>query len=97
MTSFFVVRSTPHFERLVRRLLRGHPDLREVQDHARTILQSDPYNRSREHHIRKLEGVSEGEGQYRLRLGRWRFRYDISGQEVVLHYCGLRREDTYRR
>jgi len=30
-------------------------------------------------------------------MGRWRFRYDIIGQVVVLHYCGLRREDTYRR
>src|SRR5438034_1358592 len=45
-------------------------------------------------HIRKLEGVP-GEGQYRLSLGRWRFRYDISGQRVELYYCGLRREDTY--
>ncbi|PYV40050.1 MAG: hypothetical protein DMG06_21460 [Acidobacteria bacterium] len=59
-------------------------------------LQSDPYNRSRRHAIKKLEGVKPGEGQYRLRLGRWRFRYDIFGQEVVLHYCGLRREETYR-
>ena len=37
-----------------------------------------------------------GEGQYRLRLGRFRFRYDIAGREVRLLYCGLRREDTYR-
>jgi mRNA-degrading endonuclease RelE of RelBE toxin-antitoxin system len=35
-------------------------------------------------------------GQYRLRLGRFRFRYDIEGRMVVLYYCGLRREDTYR-
>ena len=40
--------------------------------------------------------TGRGDGQYRLRLGRWRFRYDITGQEVVLHYCSLRREDTYR-
>ena len=45
---------------------------------------------------KKLTGVRRDDGQYRLRLGRWRFRYDITGQEVVLHYCGLRREDTYR-
>jgi len=56
---------------------------------------SDPYNRTRWHHIKKLEGVAAGEGQYRLSLGRWRFRYDISGQLVELHYCVLRREDTY--
>jgi hypothetical protein len=43
-----------------------------------------------------MEGVSPGEGQWRLTLGRWRFRYDISGQAVELHYCGLRREETYR-
>jgi len=46
--------------------------------------------------IKKLEAVSLGEGQWRLSLGRFRFRYDIYGQEVVLQYCGLRREDTYR-
>ena len=34
--------------------------------------------------------------QWRLPLGRWRFRYGIYGREVVLHYCGLRREETYR-
>jgi len=27
----------------------------------------------------------------------FRFRYDIDGRHVVLHYCGLRREDTYLR
>jgi hypothetical protein len=29
-------------------------------------------------------------------LGRWRFRYDIEGSEVVLYVCGLRDESTYR-
>jgi hypothetical protein len=58
---------------------------------ALRILATDPYNRSREHHIKKLEDVREGEGQYRLALGRWRFRYDILGTVVLLGYCGLRR------
>ncbi len=44
-----------------------------------------------------MESVSPGEGgQHRLRLGRFRFRYDIERREVILYYCGLRREDTYR-
>jgi hypothetical protein len=60
------------------------------------ILARDPYGRQRQGIIRKLVGVAEGEGQYRLRLGRWRLRYDIEGREVVLHYVGLRREETYR-
>jgi hypothetical protein len=39
--------------------------------------------------------VARGEGQWRIALGRFRFRYDIYDQDVILHYCGLRREDTY--
>ena len=96
MTPPFVVRSTPRFERLLRRLVRGHPELVDHYAEALTILRSDPYNRRRRHQIIKLEGLPQGEGQYRLRLHRWRFRYDIIRQEVVLHSCSLRREDTYR-
>ena len=96
MTPPFSVRTTPHFDRLCRRLLKGHPDLPDRYAEALEILGSDPYNRSRHYAVKKLMGVEAGDGQFRLRLARWRFRYDIFGQEVVLHYCGLRREDTYR-
>jgi hypothetical protein len=96
MTPAFTVRTTPHYERLARRLLQGDSEFRPSQDQAFEILRSDPYNRTRQHNIKKLTGVRRRDGQYRLRLGRWRFRSDIAGQEVVLHYCGLRREDTYR-
>jgi len=67
-----------------------------VFEAAITILEIDPYNRSRRHNIKKLEEKPRGRGQYRLRLSRWRFRYDIKGDDVILEYCGLRREDTYR-
>jgi len=96
MTPAFAVRTTPHFERLAQRLLKKHPDFREILVRAREILQTDPYNRARSYHIKKLEDVKQGDGQYRLSLGRFRFRYDIYGREVVLQYCGLRREDSYR-
>ena len=96
MTAQFAVCTTPHFDRLLRSLLRHHPELASRYRDALHILRVDPHNRSRTQSIRKLEAVGSGEGEYRLRLGRWRFRYDISGNEVVLHYCGLRREDTYR-
>ena len=96
MTPAFSVRTTPHFERLAQRLFKGHPDFPEILGRAREILQTDPYNRTRNYHIKKLEGVKHGDSQYRLSLGRFRFRYDIYGREVVLQYCGLRREDTYR-
>jgi mRNA-degrading endonuclease RelE of RelBE toxin-antitoxin system len=96
MTPSFAVRTTPHFDRLLKSLARRHRELTERYAEAFEILGADPYNRTRRYHIKKLEGIPQGEGQYRLSLGRWRFRYDISGRDVILQYCGLRREDTYR-
>jgi mRNA-degrading endonuclease RelE of RelBE toxin-antitoxin system len=85
----------PQFDRLLRRLDRQHPELTGVYAEALTILCTDPYNRSRQHDILNLKGLSPREGgQYRLRLGRFRYRDDIERREVILYYCGLRREDT---
>lgn len=91
----FTVRTTPRYDRLSNKLQKSHRDFDAAEKSAAAILAEDPYNRTRRHHIKKLEGVVSGQGQYRLSLGRWRFRYDIMGQMVPLHYCGLRREDTY--
>jgi hypothetical protein len=60
------------------------------------ILEEDPLDRKRIHQVKKLANVKAGDGQYRLRLGRWRFRYDVTDAGVTLRYCGLRRENTYR-
>jgi hypothetical protein len=95
MTPAFTVLTSPHFERLARAQSKRHREFAAVVDRAVGILQIDPYNHDRTQAIRKLAG-SQIEGQWRLRLGRWRFRYDIVGQIVQLKYCGLRREDTYR-
>jgi hypothetical protein len=97
MTPPFSVRAAPHYERLAKKLLRGDLDFPAIQARAGAILRADPYNASRQHHIKKLEGVAAGDGQFRLAIGRWRFRYDIFGREVRLTYCGLRREDAYRK
>jgi hypothetical protein len=96
MTPPFAVRTTPRFERLARALLTAHPEFPGVQHRAIQILEADSYNHTRAHHLKKLVAVRPGEGQWRLSLGRFRFRHDIYGQEVVLHYCGLRRETTYQ-
>lgn len=96
MTPSFSVRTTPRFERLSQQLLKRHPEFPAVQVRAGETLAADPYNRTRAYHIKKLQGVRSGEGEWRLSLGRFRFRYDIYGQQVVVQYCGLRREDTYR-
>lgn len=93
----FPVSSTSRYERLVKKLRKGHPDLQPLQRRMEEILSSDPHNRNRQYDIKKLHDVKQGEGQYRLGLGRWRFRYDIIERKVILHYCGLRREETYRK
>ncbi len=91
----FSVRTTSSFDREFRKLVKRHRDLIGHYGRAVTILGNDPYNRSREHDIKKLQDVPAGEGQFRLRLGRFRFRYDIAGRVVTLSGCSLRREDTY--
>lgn len=91
----FSVFTTARFERDYRRLLKSHADLPEYFALALAVLREDPYNRNRRHPIKKLEGVASGEGQYRFRTGRFRFRYDIEAQTVFLKFCALSREDTY--
>ena len=95
MTPTFAIAAAARFEREFQKLARRHEELLDVYERAVSILRTDPYNRSRSHPIKKLTDVSPGDGQYRIRLGRWRLRYDIEGQTVRLKYCGLRREDTY--
>jgi mRNA-degrading endonuclease RelE of RelBE toxin-antitoxin system len=96
MTPEFVVLATSRFERELKKLAAQHPGLSDLFGNVVPILKADPYNRSRQHAIKKLQAVPAGEGQYRIREGRFRFRYDIDGQTVYLKACSLRREDTYR-
>jgi mRNA-degrading endonuclease RelE of RelBE toxin-antitoxin system len=96
MTPAFTVIATAHFDRELRKLGRRHAELSDHYALVLAILETDPYNRSRTHPIKKLENVPAGEAQYRIRLGRFRFRYDIEEQTVYLKRCSLRREDTYR-
>ena len=98
MAPLFVVETTSRFDRLARSLTRRHPEFASLYREAVTILQDDPTNRSRRHAIVKLRGSRE-DHEYRLRLRRFRFLYDVDlpGATVTLTYCGLRREATYRR
>jgi mRNA-degrading endonuclease RelE of RelBE toxin-antitoxin system len=91
----YAIVTTAHFDRLLKKLAPRHPDLVDRFEGAIAILSADPFNKSGKHPIKKLKSVPTGEGPFRLRSGRFRFRYDIAGNEVVLLYCGLRREDTY--
>ena len=91
----FSVRTTSAFDRDFRKLAKQHRELVEHYGRAIGILENDPHNRSRAHDIKKLQNVPAGEGQYRLRLARFRFRYNIADRVLTLVACNLRREDTY--
>ncbi len=94
--SYAVVPSS-RFRRQARTLAKQHPkDFPGLYDLALEILRVDPLNTRRRRRILKLTRIAPGKGQYRLRLRRYRFRYDVRGRTVELLFCGLRREDTYK-
>ena len=92
----FHILTVPRYDRMARSLTKRHPEFSERQKETRLILTADPYNHYRSYDIEKLTSVPRGAGQYRLRLRRFRFRYDIYGDSVLLLDCALRAEDTYR-
>jgi mRNA-degrading endonuclease RelE of RelBE toxin-antitoxin system len=96
MTGGFKVSAPPSFARTLKALTRRHPELVQLYAEALAVLGADPHNIGRAHAIKKLHGVPVGEGQYRLRLRRFRIRCDIVDREVLLMDVSLRREDTYR-
>lgn len=59
MTPPFLVRTTPHYERLARKLLRQHPDFSPIQERAIAILGADPMNRTRNYHTKQLQGLED--------------------------------------
>ena len=91
----FEVKTTSRFEREIKQLSARHPELPRLYAGILPILEIDPYNRTRSHAIKKLTAVPSGDGQYRIRSGRFRFRFDVVEKVVYLKACSLRRENTY--
>ena len=93
----FAVFTTARFDREFRKLVKRHPELVPIVERVVQIVGADPFNKSLTLPIRKLVGVPPGEGQFRVRIGRFRFRYDLEEQNVYLKGCAMRSETTYRR
>ena len=91
----FSVSYSPRFERDFDRLARKNPPLIALLDELKPVLQVDPYNRSRMYRIKKLEDIKHGEGQWCLRIRRFRVRYDIIDFVVRLHSIKPRK-DAYK-
>ena len=92
MTAPFRLLATPGYERDLRRNQKRHPNLTTVIKRLHNILLKDPTNRSRNYGIKKLKGIPEGKGQWRIRAGDYRLRYDIFKTEVVLYSFRHRKE-----
>lgn len=84
--------TTSGFERDARRITRRDARLLRVLARLLNVLAEDPYNKSGGHDIKKLTGLKPGEGQWRIRAGDYRLRYDIFGRDVVLYAVRHRRE-----
>ncbi|HZV88333.1 MAG TPA: type II toxin-antitoxin system RelE/ParE family toxin [Candidatus Binatus sp.] len=92
MKGTFRVVTTPSFEREFRKLSQRNAKLLEALEELIAILVEDPHGRTGQHPIKKLEGLKPGEGQWRVRWREYRLRYDVFGNEVVLHSFRHRRD-----
>lgn len=79
------VAAAPAFEREVRRPRKRLPRVYESLLEAVELLETDPFNLGGHAKVRKLVEVPKGQGQFRLRVGGYRMRCDIVGDEVILH------------
>ncbi len=68
MTPTFSLRATPRFEREYRKLFGKHPELADLRSRLAETLSTDPYNRQRLYHIRKLVDVDQGTWRPRVHL-----------------------------
>jgi mRNA-degrading endonuclease RelE of RelBE toxin-antitoxin system len=94
MAGSFRVLTTPAFEREFRAISKKDSTLIRAFEELIEILSNDPHNRSGRHKIKKLAGLSPGEGQWRVRWRDYRLRYDILGSQIVLHSF-RHRKDAY--
>lgn len=81
------------FEKKYKKLLAQDTDIRELFAAALAQLEKDPKGHRS---VKKLIGISVGDGMWRIRMGVYRARYDIEGTTVILHTIGLRK-DIYRK
>ena len=94
MHSIFKLVRTPLFERSAEKLIKKSFSVKEILDRMLIILEVDPLNLSRVHNIKKLTDIKKEEGQWRIRIGNYRLRYDISSKDVVL-YSFNHRKNAY--
>ena len=93
----YEVQQSPGAARQIRSL-RNQQSFTVCLTQALDVLESDPYNHSGQHAMRKLKAGEREGPQFRLRIRRFRFLYVVfdARKIVLLLSVSLRREDTYQ-
>ncbi len=84
MPEVFRLLPSTRFKRDFEEIYNRNPAMIRQIEPIKIILSHDPYNRSRRYDIKKIRDVSQGEGRYRIRSGKYRLRYDIIGRFGIL-------------
>jgi len=92
MNGGFLVVTTKTFDRSLKRLAKQNSEIVDMFESLLRLLEHDPHNISRRLDIKKLTAVESGDGQWRIRSGVYRLRYDIDGNRVILHSINHRRQ-----
>lgn len=80
----FTAVTTSAFKRDLKHLEKSQQEIASLEEVV-FILENDPYNIERKYDIKKLGGVKHGNGQFRMRIGKWHVRYDIEKSFVILY------------
>jgi len=92
MPEVFRLLPSTRFKRDFEEVFKRNRDIIRKIEPLKIILVHDPYNRSRRYDIKKLKDVPAGAGQYRIRSGKYRLRYDIIDTDVILYSFKHRKE-----
>ena len=85
---------TSRFDKSFKKIYNRNTEVKKYFEEMEVILEADPLNISRVHNITKLTDTKPGDGQWRIRKGDWRVRYDVTNRNVILHSF-KHRKDAY--
>jgi len=86
----YIIYIPPKFERQSQKLIQKHSITEDFLEEIKIVLREDPYNISRRYRIKKLNDIKPGFGQWRIRGGDYRLRYDIFGKVITLYSINWR-------
>jgi mRNA-degrading endonuclease RelE of RelBE toxin-antitoxin system len=92
MPSSFRIVYTTAFKRDIKSFIGRNKDGYRQFIKLLELLHEDPYNVTRKKNIKKLAGTAPGDGQWRIRSGKYRLRYDIFEKDVILYSFSHRKE-----